>query len=116
MNVRIRTLRLSAVAAIATAAVAAAPAAATQDSSAAPWVATLDCGKGPVKVTSGNDMWSPLVAVRSGRKYYPVAWNVRAGGKTVRARKPGSRKRRTMKCSYADQAAKGTVTVLKRTG
>jgi hypothetical protein len=114
MNFRFRTLHGMAVAALAASALAAGPAAA-QDSSGYSWIAKINCGNGTVKVGSGNDMWSPLVALKGGRKYHPVAWNIKAGDKVIRERKPGSGKRKTMKCTYRDQAAKGTVTVLKRT-
>jgi hypothetical protein len=109
-----RTARATAVAALAASVLAATPALAADGAGEPTWLATLNCGSGSVNVSSGDDIWSPLVALESGRKYRPVAWNLKAGDKVIRERKPGSRKRRTVKCSYADQAAKGTVTVLKR--
>src|SRR4051794_40352767 len=114
MHHALRTARRTALAALAASALAATPALAAKDASDYSWVATIDCGSGPVKVGSGDDIWSPLVALKFGRKYLPVAWNLKAGDKVIRERKPGSRKRRTVKCSYVDKAAKGTVTVLKR--
>jgi hypothetical protein len=115
MNVRTRTLRTGLAGALAVTALAAMPAGAAEDPADYSWIATIRCGHGPIKVGSGDDMWAPLVALKSGRKYRPVAWNLKAGDKVIRERKSGTGKRRTMKCRYRDDVAHGTVTVLKRT-
>lgn len=112
MSIPIRTISATAVATLAATALVALPAAATAKQY--PWNATIDCGAGPVKVGSGNDIWSPLVDIETGHKYRPVAWRLKAGDKVIRARKPGKRTHKTMKCSYEDQSASGTVTVLRR--
>jgi hypothetical protein len=111
----LRILRRTLAATLAVSALATVPALAAKDASDYAWVAKIDCGSGTVKVGSGQDIWSPLVAIKSGKKYRPVAWDLKAGDKVIRERKPGWRKRKRMKCTYVDKAAKGTVTVLKRT-
>jgi hypothetical protein len=111
MNVSISTLGSAAFATLAVTALLAAPVAAKPKY---PWNAKINCGAGTIKVGSGNDIWSPLVAIKTGHKYRPVAWDLKAGDKVIRERKPGTGKRKTMKCTYVDQSAQGTVTVLKR--
>jgi hypothetical protein len=77
------------------------------------YFATIDCGSGPVQVGSGDDVWSTLVDLDSGRKYTPVAWDVTfPGGSFEEARKGASRKQ-AVACSYSDGVATGTVTVKK---
>ena len=75
------------------------------------YTATIDCGPGPVKVKSTDDMFAPLVDAVTGRKYQPVAWDVVAGDKRIKERRPGRRRTPTVDCSYADSVAVGTVTV-----
>jgi hypothetical protein len=78
------------------------------------YTATIDCGSGSVVVTSGVDLFAPLVDQETGRRYYPVAWDVKAHGKVVRRKKHGHH-RATVECSYDDGTAVGTVTVERRT-
>jgi hypothetical protein len=116
MKVSFRTLRSAAVAGLTASALLVVPAAAKpkQAKPKYPWNAKIDCGAGTIKVGSGNDIWSPLVASRTGHKYRPVGWDLKAGSKLIHERKPGTGKRKTMKCSYVDKSAKGTVIVIKR--
>jgi hypothetical protein len=75
------------------------------------YTATIDCGPGPVTVKSTDDMFAPLLDPATGRKYQPVAWDVRVGDRRIKERKPGRRKKPTVNCSYDDGKAIGTVTV-----
>jgi hypothetical protein len=75
------------------------------------YTATIDCGPGPVTVKSTDDMFAPLLDPATGRKYQPVAWDVRVGDRRIKERKPGRRKKPTVNCSYDDGKAVGTVTV-----
>jgi hypothetical protein len=75
------------------------------------YTATIDCGAGPVTVKSTDDMFAPLLDPATGRQYQPVAWDVVAGGRRIKERKPGKRAKRTVSCSYTDGVASGTVTV-----
>jgi hypothetical protein len=75
------------------------------------YTATIDCGPGPVTVKSTDDMYAPLLDAETGRKYQPVAWNVKVGDRRIKERKPGRSKKPTVKCSYSDGQAVGTVTV-----
>jgi hypothetical protein len=75
------------------------------------YTATIDCGKGPVVVDSTDDMFAPLRERGTGKLYQPVKWNVKVGQKTVHATKPGWHGGRTVRCSYDDGQAVGTVTV-----
>jgi hypothetical protein len=114
----VRTTRTLAAGAVAlTAAVAAAvPAAAEsgpQDPADFAYVATIDCGRGKVEVGSGERIFAPLVNMRTGRKYYPVAWNVTAGTHTIRKTKPHTRSKPKFRCKYDDGQAKGTVKILR---
>jgi hypothetical protein len=56
-------------------------------------------------------MFAPLVDHATGRSYHPVKWRVKVGAKTIRATKPGWRGGPTIRCSYDDGQAVGTVTV-----
>jgi hypothetical protein len=75
------------------------------------YTAQLDCGAGPVTVDSTDDMFAPLIDRATGRKYRPVKWRVKVGTKTIRATKPGWHGGPTVRCSYDDGQAVGTVTV-----
>jgi hypothetical protein len=75
------------------------------------YTAKLDCGAGQVVVDSTDDMFAPLRERRTGRLYQPVKWSVKVGKKSIRATKPGWHGGRTVKCSYDDGQAFGTVTV-----
>lgn len=77
------------------------------------YFATIDCGSGPIEVGSGDDVWSPLVDLDSGRKYKPVAWHVSGDGFAFDELKNGEPKRHAVECSYDDGEATGTVTVKK---
>ena len=72
-------------------------------------VATIDCGDGQRQVGSTDSLWAPLVDLRTGAKFKPVAWNVSGEGFAVSVSK-GNTKDATV-CSYDDGEAKGTVTV-----
>jgi hypothetical protein len=98
----------AALVALAASAASASPASAGQQT----YTAKLDCGSGPIVVKSGKDLFAPLVD-RRGHRYYPVAWNVKVNGKAVKARKPGKHHGATVRCSYDDGTAVGTVTVQK---
>jgi hypothetical protein len=78
------------------------------------YTATIDCGPGPVTVKSTDDMYAPLLDPETGRKYQPVAWNVKVGDRRIKDRKPGRSKTPTVKCSYDDGKAVGTVMVERR--
>jgi hypothetical protein len=80
--------------------------------------AKLDCGSGPISVASGEDMFAPLVQRGTGRRFYPVYWNVKAHGHVIKQTKPGGWHGHSIKCSYDDGIAVGTVRVLapKRSG
>jgi hypothetical protein len=80
------------------------------------YTATIDCGEGPVVVDSTDDMFAPLVDRATGRKYRPVKWQVKVGKKTIRATKPGWHGGPTVRCSYDDGQAVGTVTVQRPHG
>jgi hypothetical protein len=80
------------------------------------YVATIDCGRGPVTVYSGEDLYAPLVDLDRHRFYAPIAWDVEVNGETVLQDKkpgvPGRLKHMARDCSYTDGVAEGTVTVL----
>jgi len=83
------------------------------------YTATIDCGRGPVTVVSEEDLFAPLVDQQRHRVYLPIAWDVTAGGMTIKEEKPGvprGLKRLAITCSYTDGVATGTVTVLKVPG
>jgi hypothetical protein len=75
------------------------------------FIATIDCGAGPVQVGSTDDLYAPLVDLKSGREYEPVAWDVQVGDNRFQDALPGASLRHTVDCSYDDGVAKGTVTV-----
>ena len=72
-------------------------------------VATIDCGDGPRKVGSTNALWAPLVDLRTGEKYKPLAWTVSGEGFAVEVSKNNVKGGED--CSYDDGEATGTVTV-----
>ena len=78
------------------------------------FIATIDCGAGPVQVGSTDDLYAPLVDLKTGREYEPVAWSVKVGDKLFEDALPGASMRHTMKCSYDDGMAVGTVTVKRQ--
>jgi hypothetical protein len=78
------------------------------------FIATIDCGAGPVQVGSTDDLYAPLVDLRSGREYEPVAWSVQVGDNLFEDVLPGASLRHVMTCSYDDGVAVGTVTVRRR--
>jgi hypothetical protein len=77
------------------------------------YFATIDCGSGPVRVGSGEDLWAPLVDLASGKKYKPVAWNVTVGEFVLQETKNDAPRKHAVDCSYSDGVATGTVTVKK---
>ena len=76
------------------------------------FVAVIDCGDGPTTVGSTDDLWAPLVDLRTGKKYKPIAWSVSGdwGSLEESIREP---KKHSAVCSYDDGGAAGTVTVKK---
>jgi hypothetical protein len=78
------------------------------------YTATIDCGRGSVTVGSTDDLFAPLVDLRSGKRYQPVAWDVVVDGRAIQAVKPGPAPKRPVACSYDDGVAVGTVFVKKR--
>jgi hypothetical protein len=80
------------------------------------YVATIDCGRGPVTVYSGEDLYAPLVDLKRHRFFAPIAWDVEVNGETVLQDKkpgvPGWLKHMARDCSYTDGVAEGTVSVL----
>jgi hypothetical protein len=76
------------------------------------YFAQIDCGQGTVEVGSGDDLWSPLVDLDSGKKYKPIAWHVSGDGFAVDEVKSEAKKHAVV-CSYSDGEATGTVTVKK---
>jgi hypothetical protein len=112
-----RTLAAALIAVLAMA-VAAGPAGARHSKQPKPpkqsftYFAVIDCGWGPIDVGSGDDLWSPLVDLKTGRKFNPVAWNVSGDGFAIDETKPGESKRRSLECSYSDGVATGTVNVI----
>jgi hypothetical protein len=97
-------------------AVAAVPAAADtgpQDPADFAYVATINCGRGNVKVGTGERIFAPFVNMKTGRRYWPVAWNVTAGEHTIRETKPHTGDKRKLRCHYDDGQATGTVKILR---
>jgi hypothetical protein len=94
---------------------AAGPAAAKKapDPDSFTYFATIDCGAGPVEVGSGDDLWSPLVDLKTGKRYTVVAWHVSGDGFAVDEARKGSGKKHATDCDYSDGVATGTVTVKK---
>ena len=82
------------------------------------YTAKLNCGHGTVTVVSGADLFAPLVQRKTGRRYYPVYWHVTAHGHVIKQTKRGGWRGHSVKCSYDDGIAVGTVRVLpgKRLG
>ena len=109
-----RTLLAVGMTAAAVLTTAAGPAAAkAPERDAFTYFATIDCGRGPVEVGSGDDLWSTLVDVDSGKRYVPVAWHVSGDGFAVDESRKGASKRHAVACDYDDGVATGTVTVKK---
>jgi hypothetical protein len=73
--------------------------------------AVLDCGSGPFQAGANDALWSPLVDLRSGQQYKPVAWDVAGEGFAVSVSK--NQTKDSVVCSYDDGEASGTVTVRK---
>lgn len=99
-------LPITAVATLALALGTASPAAANSD-----FDATIDCGSGPVEVTSVPSLFAHLTDVAGDTKYKPVAWSVQVGETQVEAAKRTGAKKELVVCSYDDGVATGTVTV-----
>ena len=78
------------------------------------FLATIDCGSGPVQIGSTEEIYAPLVDLKTGRKYDPVAWDVSGGDFHFVDSLEGVTKRNSVECSYVDEWVSGTVTV-KRT-
>jgi len=81
------------------------------------FIATIDCGPHhPVQVGSTDDIYAPLVDLRSGREYEPVAWDVSFGDFHFAETKAGATvtKRNSETCSYVDEWVTGTVTLLRK--
>jgi hypothetical protein len=76
------------------------------------YTAKLDCGSGNVTVISGADLFAPLVQRTTGRRFYPVYWHVKAHGHVIKQTKRGGWDGHSIKCSYDDGIAVGTVRVL----
>jgi hypothetical protein len=76
------------------------------------YTAKLDCGSGTVTVVSGADLFAPLVQRKTGRRFYPVYWNVKAHGHVIKQTKRGGWHGHSVKCTYDDGIAVGTVRVL----
>lgn len=91
---------------------AAVPATAKQKPKPQVYTAKLDCGSGTVTVASGADLFAPLVQRKTGRRYYPVYWHVTAHGHVIKQTKPGGWHGHSVKCSYNDGIAVGSVRVL----
>ncbi len=89
------------------------PAAAKPPKGGFSYFAQIDCGSGPIEVGSGDDLWAPLVDLRSGKKFKPVAWQVSGEGFAVDETTKGVLKKHAVVCTYSDGVATGTVTVKK---
>jgi hypothetical protein len=101
-------------AAILALALLAGPAAAAKPAESYEYYATIDCGSGPIEVGSGEDLFSPLVDLSSGKRYKPIAWDVAVGDARIQEVKPHAKlKKHSVECSYTDGVATGTVTVAK---
>jgi hypothetical protein len=77
------------------------------------YFATIDCGAHPVEVGSGDDLWSNLVDLKTGKRYTPVAWHVSGDGFAVDEIRTVASNRHAVECDYDDGVATGTVTVKK---
>ena len=80
------------------------------------WPASLDCYGKAVAVTSGSNMFAPLVEVRSGKRYKPVAWDVVVveDGRRVQQSKKRAEATPTVTCAYDDGTAVGSVKIRVR--
>lgn len=74
--------------------------------------AVIDCGDGPVKVGTGEETYAPLVDLRTGKKYKPIAFDVSGDFGTFQD-SIAEPKKHSAVCSYDDGEAAGTVTVKK---
>jgi hypothetical protein len=90
-----------------------ATAASAKPAKAYAYTATIDCGAGPRTVGSTDDLFAPLVDLRTGQKYQPLAWDVVVDGRSIQATRPGKPTKHAVDCSYDDGVAVGTVTVKK---
>jgi len=107
-------LLTASLAAILALALFAGPAVATKPAKSYEYYATIDCGSGPIEVGSGEDLFSPLVDLSSGKRYKPIAWDVTVGDTRIQEVKPGAKpNKHSVECSYTDGVATGTVTVAK---
>jgi hypothetical protein len=111
-----RNLITAATAAILTLTLVASPAVAKKhrgglDPAQFAYIATIDCGSKPMTVGSGEELYSPMYDLKTGRKLQPIAWNVTfpGGGSLVDSSGVESKKARV--CDYSDGYATGTVTV-----
>jgi hypothetical protein len=76
------------------------------------WPASLDCYGKAVAVSSGSNMFAPLVEVRSGKRYKPVAWHVLTDdGRVIDESRRSALPKDAIACGYADDKAHGTVIV-----
>jgi hypothetical protein len=75
--------------------------------------ATIDCGKGPIAVGSTEDMYAPLVNLKTGKSYQPIAWAVWFGDQLIEDSN-GMTSKKPAVCSYVDEWVHGTVTLKKR--
>jgi hypothetical protein len=108
-----RKLITAATAAILTVGIAAAPASAKKvDAAGFSYIATIDCGSGNITVGSSDDMYAPLVDLKTGKSYLPIAWHVRFGDQEI-VDSNGVVSKKARDCSYDDGFATGTVTVIK---
>ena len=80
------------------------------------FLATIDCGKRAVQVGSTDDIYAPLVDLKTGRSYEPVAWDVAFGEFRFVETKEGFTvtKRNAVVCSYVDEWVSGTVTLERK--
>jgi hypothetical protein len=76
------------------------------------YIAQIDCGSGPLEVGSTDDMWAPLVDLRTGKKLKPIAWKVSGEGFSVDETN-GKPNKQSVTCAYDDGVATGTVTLKK---
>jgi hypothetical protein len=111
-----RRIASAAAVAVASLALVAGPAAAKSPKVSADsftYFATIDCGSGPIEVGSGDDLYSPLVDLATGKRYQPVAWHVSVDGQSIDDAIKGATKKHVVSCDYSDGVATGTVVVKK---
>ena len=108
-----RNLRAAGMAALLVAALGAAPASAKDSAPEETFPAVIDCGRGPVAVISGADLFEPLLAVEGHKKYKPLAWSVTVDGELFEFDNGKKLSKHAVDCSYDDGIAVGTVTVKK---